>query len=114
MGTVLVTGGCGYIGSHTCICLINAGYKVLILDSLINSYESSYLKIINTLKSEKIAYSNKIAFTKGDIRDKKLLSKLFSNRQKEGDPIFAVVHFAGLKSIEASIKLGSNHLLCDD
>ena len=104
MGTVLVTGGCGYIGSHTCICLIKAGYKVLILDSLINSYKSSYLKIINTLKSEKIAYINKIAFTKGDIRDKKLLSKLFSNKQKEGDPISAVVHFAGLKSIEASIK----------
>ena len=104
MGTVLVTGGCGYIGSHTCICLIKAGYKVLILDSLINSYKSSYLKIINTLKSEKIAYINKITFTKGDIRDKKLLSKLFSNKQKEGDPISAVVHFAGLKSIEASIK----------
>ena len=104
MGTVLVTGGCGYIGSHTCICLIRAGYKILILDSLINSYKSSYSNILNTLKSEGIDYINKINFIEGDLRDKKLLSRLFSNKQKEGDPIFSVVHFAGLKSIEASIK----------
>ena len=104
MGTVLVTGGCGYIGSHTCICLLKSGYKIIVLDSLINSYRSSYLKIINTLKRESIEYKNKISFIKGDLRDKKLLSKLFSEKQKEGDPIFSVVHFAGLKSIEASIK----------
>ena len=104
MGTVLITGGCGYIGSHTCVCLLRSGYKIIILDSLINSYKSSYLNIIRTLKSENIEYIHKLEFIKGDLRDKKLLSKLFLKKQKEGDPIFSVIHFAGLKSIEASMK----------
>tara|TARA_B100000242_G_scaffold187044_1_gene134509 strand:- start:1205 stop:2242 length:1038 start_codon:yes stop_codon:yes gene_type:complete len=104
LGTVLVTGGCGYIGSHTCISLIKSGYKVVIFDSLINSYESSYKKILKILQNENIDYAQKINFIKGDLRNKKILSKLFLDKQREGEPIFSVIHFAGLKSAGESLK----------
>ena len=104
MGTVLVTGGCGYIGSHTCISLVKSGYNVVIFDSLINSYKESYKKILTILKNTNKTFINKISFFEGDLRNKKLLEKLFSEKQKEGNPIFFVIHFAGLKSMGESIR----------
>ena len=104
MGTVLVTGGCGYIGSHTSISLVKRGYNVVIYDSLINSYKESYEKILIILKNTNKILVNKISFFEGDLRNKKLLEKLFSDKQKEGNPIFSVIHFAGLKSMEESIR----------
>ena len=104
MNTILVTGGCGYIGSHTCISLIKSGYKVVIIDSLINSYEDAYKKILLILKSESKEFVKKLEFIKGDLRNKKLLRKIFSEKKKERNPISSVIHFAGLKSMEESIK----------
>ena len=104
MNTVLVTGGCGYIGSHTCISLIKSGYNVVIIDSLINSYEDAYKKILLILKSESKEFVKKIEFIKGDLRNKKLLRKIFSEKKNERNPISSVIHFAGLKSTEESIK----------
>ena len=104
MNTVLVTGGCGYIGSHTCISLIKSGYNVIIIDSLINSYEDAYKKILLILKSESKEFVKKLEFIKGDLRNKKLLRKIFSEKKKERNPISSVIHFAGLKSMEESIK----------
>ena len=103
MDTVLVTGGCGYIGSHTCISLLNNNYNVLILDSLVNSFN-------NVNKIKKIAAINgvdeneRIQFIKGDLRDNLLLDDIFNNYIKAKKPIKSVIHFAGLKSIFCSIK----------
>ena len=104
METVLVTGGCGYIGSHACVCLLKKGFNILIIDSLVNSYKSSYLKILEICRNENKEFINMIKFIEGDLRNKKLLSDIFAHQKKEGNPISSVIHFAGLKSIEDSIK----------
>ena len=89
---VLVTGGTGYIGSHTCVSLLDAGYEVVILDNLINSKED----VVDRIK--KIT-GKEVSFYKGDVRDKDLLSKIFSDHT-----IDAVIHFAGLKAVGESVE----------
>ena len=89
---ILVTGGCGYIGSHTCVELLNNGYEVVVIDNLINSKEV----VIDSIKK----ITNKdLSFYKGDVRDRKLLSKIFKDNK-----IDAVIHFAGLKAVGESVK----------
>ena len=88
---ILVTGGSGYIGSHICIELIKIGYKVVVVDSLINSSIESIKRI------EKLTESN-IPFYKIDVRDRLELIKVFEKHNIEG-----VIHFAGLKAVEESI-----------
>jgi len=87
---VLVTGGCGYIGSHTCIELIAAGYQPVVVDNLCNS------KKMALERSEKIAGAN-IPFYEIDIGDKAALAGVFSRHE-----IGAVLHFAGLKAVGES------------
>ena len=89
---ILVTGGTGYIGSHTCVELLNNGYEVIIIDNLSNSKENviSYI--------EKIT-NKKVKFYKGDVRDKNLLINIFKENKIE-----AVIHFAGLKAVGESVK----------
>lgn len=88
---ILTTGGAGYIGSHTCIELIKAGYDVVVVDNLDNSSEKSLERV------EKIV-DKKIKFYKEDVRDKEALRKIF----REND-IEAVIHFAGLKAVGESV-----------
>jgi UDP-glucose 4-epimerase len=92
MKKILVTGGTGYIGSHTALKLIEAGYEVVILDNLSNS------KISVIDRIEKITNKRPL-FIEGDIRDKSLLEKLFSDHR-----IDAVIHFAGLKAVGESVE----------
>jgi len=89
---ILVTGGTGYIGSHTCIELLNAGYEVLIIDNLSNSKH----EVVDKIK--KISNKN-VVFYEADIRDNKKLYEIF-----EGNTIEAVIHFAGLKAVGESVK----------
>ncbi|MGG4773421.1 UDP-glucose 4-epimerase GalE [Paenalcaligenes sp. Me52] len=89
---ILVTGGTGFIGSHTTVALLQAGYNVLILDNLSNS-SASVLDAI-----EKIA-DIRPDFVQGDIRDANLLNELFSRYS-----IQAVMHFAGLKAVGESVQ----------
>lgn len=89
---ILVTGGTGYIGSHTCIELLDAGYEVLIIDNLSNSK----FEVVDKIKK----ISNKdVAFYEADICDEKKLHEIF-----EGNNIEAVIHFAGLKAVGESVK----------
>lgn len=88
--TVLVTGGAGYIGSHTCIELIQAGHTVLVLDNLVNSSRES-------LRRVEAIVQQPVEFVEGDIRDTVLLDRVFSEHD-----IDAVVHFAGLKAVGES------------
>ena len=92
MKKILVTGGIGYIGSHTVVKLLESGYEVVILDNLSNS------KISVIVRIEKIANKRPL-FIEGDIRDKSLLNKLFGDQK-----IDAVIHFAGLKSVGESVE----------
>ncbi len=104
METVLITGGCGYIGSHTCISLIKKNYNVLIIDSLINSYEDNFKKVRQIIDKKDINSKDKLRFIKGDLRNKDWLDNIFLEYLKSKKPISSVIHFAGLKSIESSIK----------
>ena len=99
MSLVLATGGLGFIGSHTCINLINKGYDVLVVDSLINSHEDIYLKILDIIDLKKNSNRGNIFFKKGDLLNKLFVEKIFKE-----NIIDTVVHFAGLKSVEESVK----------
>jgi len=87
VNTMLVTGGAGYIGSHTVVQLLNAGHQVVVLDNLCNSKRQVMERISKI--TDKMPH-----FIEGDVRDRKLLKKLFSDHQ-----INTVIHFAGLKSV---------------
>ncbi len=104
METILVTGGCGYIGSHTCVSLLENNYNVLIIDSLVNSSKNTLDKIKKTASLKGIKIKNNIQFIKGDLRDKLWLDNIFGKYLNSDKPIKSVIHFAGFKSICESIK----------
>lgn len=89
---ILVTGGMGYIGSHTCVALAEAGYKMLILDNLCNSH----LHVLDRLET---ICGSRPEFIEGDVRDAELLDELFRKYA-----ITAVIHFAGLKAVGESLE----------
>ena len=92
MSTILVTGGAGYIGSHTVIELIKAGYETVIIDNLSNSKMEAVHRV------EKIV-GKQIPFIKGDILDKDILRKIFTDYK-----IDAVINFAGYKAVGESVQ----------
>ena len=89
--TILVTGGAGYIGSHTCVELQNAGYDVVVLDNLSNASEKS-LQRVEALTGKPVT------FYKGDILDRDILNKIFAEHK-----IDCCIHFAGLKAEEVRL-----------
>ncbi len=93
MATILVTGGCGYIGSHTCVELINSGYDVIVLDNLYNSKEVvlDRIKMITGIRPK---------FYKVDILDREGLNRIFDENK-----IDAVIHFAGYKAVGESVSI---------
>lgn len=101
---VLLTGGTGYIGSHTCLNLLEKGYKVLVLDSCINSSEKSLERVIKIIKEKKINFKDQLKFIKGDLKDLNLLNQIFQDCENSNKSINSVIHFAGLKALDQSIK----------
>lgn len=89
---ILVTGGTGYIGSHTCVELLEAGYEVVVLDNLSNSSKESLTRI-------KELTSKEVKFYEGDIADADILNKIFDENSIE-----ACIHFAGLKAVGESVE----------
>lgn len=89
---ILVTGGAGYIGSHTCLELLQAGKPVVVLDNLSNSSPVSLARVQALTEQE-------IIFAEGDIRDEICLRAVF-----QAHPISAVIHFAGLKAVGESVE----------
>ncbi|NOZ42442.1 MAG: SDR family NAD(P)-dependent oxidoreductase, partial [Alphaproteobacteria bacterium] len=89
---ILVTGGAGYIGSHTVLELLQVGHRVTVVDNLSNSCEVPLGRVKN------ITGRNSLAFHKVDIVDRATLAQVFARRQFD-----AVIHFAGLKAVGESI-----------
>ena len=93
MAKILVTGGAGFIGSHTCVELLEAGYEVIIVDNLSNAKEDVLDRIKQITGKTPLFY-------KLDVRDKEKLSEVFTKHQ-----ISDVIHFAGLKAVGESVSL---------
>ena len=90
MAKILVTGGAGYIGSHTCVELLSAGHDVVVYDNLSNSSQESLVRV-------QALTGKTLSFVEGDIRDAEALDQVFSQHK-----IDAVIHFAGLKAVGES------------
>lgn len=90
MAKILVTGGAGYIGSHTCLELLNTGHDVVVLDNLSNSSVESLNRV------QRLAQKS-LKFVEGDIRNSQILDRIFQE-----NTIDAVIHFAGLKAVGES------------
>ena len=90
--SILVAGGAGYIGSHTCVELLNAGYDVVVVDNLYNSSEEAVRRV------EKIA-GKKVTFYKADLLDKAAIEHVF-----DVESIESVINFAGLKAVGESVR----------
>jgi UDP-glucose 4-epimerase len=90
--SILITGGAGYIGSHTLIELNKAGYDFVVYDNLSNSSSESLSRVENLI-------NKKIEFIQGDIRDKEALKRVFKKYS-----IDSVIHFAGLKAVGESVE----------
>ena len=102
MKNILVTGGSGFIGSHTCLALLEKGYNVLVIDSLVNSSSNVIKKLKKFYQTQYKNSNNEIIFFKGDIRSRDFLNNTFKTYIKENKKIDAVIHFAGLKSVKES------------
>ena len=100
-GTVLVTGGAGYIGSHACVALIDAGYDVVVLDNLSNSSVVALQRIGSICGTVP-------EFVHGDIRDRQCLDAVFSRHTVQ-----AVLHFAGLKAVGESVAMPLEYYDCN-
>jgi UDP-glucose 4-epimerase len=88
---VLVTGGAGYVGSHTCVELLEAGHEVFVVDNLCNGHEAALERVRGITNRE-------LQFMNADIRDSNALDKIFNDFKPE-----AVIHFAGLKAVGESV-----------
>jgi UDP-glucose 4-epimerase len=97
MQTILITGGAGYIGSHTVVELLQANYAVIILDNFCNSSPKA-IERIKTITG-KTAPKHSLTCIEGDVRDSGLLANIFSEY-----PVHGVIHFAGLKAVGQSTK----------
>jgi len=93
MMKILVTGGAGYIGSHTCLELLEKGYEIVVVDNLSNSSRESLLRV------ERLT-GKKIEFIQVDLLDKESLEDVFKNHD-----FYAVIHFAGLKAVGESVAI---------
>ncbi len=92
MGKILVTGGTGFIGSHTCVSLVQAGYQVVVMDNLSNSKVESIARI-------ELITGKHLRFYRTDMRDEDGMRQIFTDNK-----IDAVIHFAGLKAVGESVE----------
>ena len=111
MAQLLITGGAGFIGSHTCLVLLEAGHQLLVLDDFSNSTAVALERVAELAatrlqRAQPTLEAAPDAFTlvEGDIRDAQCLEALFASAKAFGQPIQAVIHFAGLKAVGESVQ----------
>src|SRR5690606_30629172 len=95
-GVVLVTGGAGYIGTHTLVELLNGGWEVLVLDNFSNSHPMP-------LERVKAITGRTFEVVEADVRDVGALDLLFGRQQAQGKPVTCVLHLAALKAVGESV-----------
>ena len=104
MARLLVTGGAGFIGSHTCLVLLKAGHDLIVLDDYSNSSPIALERVCALDKLDHNASKTRLKVWQGDIRDPLCLEALFSRAKSEEAPVEAVIHFAGLKAVGESVR----------
>ncbi|QNI84106.1 UDP-glucose 4-epimerase [Synechococcus sp. PROS-7-1] len=102
MSQLLITGGAGFIGSHTCVILLDAGHDLIVLDDFSNSSAEALVRVAELAGVE--LGSKRLSLQRADIRQTSALEQLFAAAQSRGCPIEAVVHFAGLKAVGESVQ----------
>ncbi len=103
MARLLITGGAGFIGSHTCVLLLEAGHDLVIVDSFINSSPLAIERVSKITGLDTNEKTKRLQVFNRDIRDLEGLKEVFNKVDQEGMPIEAVIHFAGLKSVRESV-----------
>ncbi len=103
MAYLLITGGSGFIGSHTCLALLEVGHKLVVIDDYSNSSSEALKRVVHLAGAD---INKQLYLIQGDIRKAKDLDRAFSIA---GDPIEGVIHFAGLKAVNQSIKEPLNY-----
>lgn len=96
MSNLLIAGGAGFIGSHTCLVLLNVGPDLLVLDDFSNSSPMALERVQGLT-------GRSLQCVRGYVRDSALLQQVFARASATGAPIEAVIHFAGLKAVGESI-----------
>ena len=109
MKCILVTGGAGFIGSHTTLCLLENGFDVIVVDSLFNSYEESINRVRKIYKSKNKFSTNNLFFFKVDLCNLKKFEYVFKKAISLGLKIEGVIHLAGYKSVPESIKFPTKY-----
>ena len=106
MAQLLITGGAGFIGSHTCLVLLQEGHSLVVLDNYSNSSPVALERVaaLVGLSFSANGERERLQLVQGDIRDSKCLDQLFNATCKRGQPIEAVIHFAGLKAVGESVR----------
>lgn len=104
MKNILVTGGAGFIGSHTCVLLLERGYNVIVIDSFENSYPKALQKVLEIvrIKNEKNLNPN-LHIYEGSLNNSEFIKSVFDKSKQMNLKIDGVIHFAGLKSVSESI-----------
>ena len=106
MAQLLITGGAGFIGSHTCLVLLQEGHSLIVLDNYSNSSPVALERVaaLARLPFSPNGERERLQVIKGDIGDRKCLERLFTSACTRGKPIEAVIHFAGLKAVGESVR----------
>lgn len=103
MKNILLTGGAGFIGSHTCLILLERGFNVIVYDSFFNSSPESLKNVKKICSQQNQNIKGNLRIVNGDICDSYKLNKVFSQAKKTNNFIDGVIHFAGLKSVRESV-----------
>ena len=104
MKSILITGGTGFIGSHTCIKLLENGFRVIILDSFVNSSYLVYERIKSFFEDKLDNINDLLILKKGDVRNEDSIKQIFEYAKSRSFLIDGVIHFAGLKSVGESVE----------
>ena len=103
MKNILVTGGGGFIGSHTCLALLENGYDVTIIDSFENSSPKSIERVLDIYRNKEGGLNQKINIFRGNLCNLKFLEDVFCKIYQGSKKIDGIIHFAGLKSVSESV-----------